>query len=278
MANQIERRLMAAGASPQRAKQFAVQFQKAQQAKSPSRNLKPKDISDAFAAELEAASRQQFPEAFRPPTSIDPGFLDYAEFVLTPQRFEQLKNRSYLDYAPNFKASLDIGTNTVKGRLAQNIANGYTPDEAIEFARQELALDPTALDDFMDATNPLNTEKNAKKFLDDIYKEKNAFELGIAKDTENTLKLDKEYKAGIPAKGLKYGAGTNLKKGIVDIATRPGVKDFYKKADETFKQKFPGASQAGGIAVETVLKKANQQGLNPRDDEFQRRYDIKFRK
>jgi len=278
MANQIVKRLMAAGASPQRAQQFAAQFQKSQQAKSPGINLKPKDITDAFDDELAAESQRRYPEAFRPPSPLDQGFLDYAEFVLTPQRFQELKNRSYTDYAPNYKSALDTGTNTVKGRLAQNIANGYTPDEAIEFARQELELDPTALDDFMDVTNPLNTEKNAKKFLDDIFKEKNAFELGVKKDTETVLKTDKEYKAGIPAKGLKYGAGTNLKQGIVDIATRPGVKDFYKKANETFKQKYPGASQAGGIAVETVLKQANQKGLNPRDDEFQRRANIKFGK
>ena len=77
MANQIVRRLIAAGASPQKANQFAMQFQKTL----PGSNLKPKDVDDAFDLQLDAASRSMFPDAFRPPTYLDEGFEDYFNFV-----------------------------------------------------------------------------------------------------------------------------------------------------------------------------------------------------
>ena len=71
MANKITQRLIAAGASPQRAQAFAQQFTKQVQSAQPT-ITKPQDIQDAFDAEIAAYAAVAYPNTFRPPTIDDP--------------------------------------------------------------------------------------------------------------------------------------------------------------------------------------------------------------
>ena len=58
--------------------------------------------------------------------------------------------------------------------------------------------------------------------------------------------------------------------------TRPGVKEYFAEANEKAKTQYPGASQAGGIAIDEVVKKLKD--FTPNKDEQQRRFDIKFKR
>ena len=276
MANQIERRLIAAGASPQRAQQFAVQFQKAQQAKSPGKKLTQEDISGAFDSELELASRQLFPDAFRPPSVDDPQIDDYIEF-LYPGQSQKIKDRAYKFSAPTLLSAKKSSIPYEK-LLADLVESGTSLAKIQELIQTDYNNNNPDLTKFPALGEGGDYGAAAIKAAEKLFGEYNAAQEKLITERQNFLKKDKEYSAGIPAKGLKYGAGTNLKQGIVDIATRPGVKDFYDKTSQTFKQNYPGASQAGGIAVDVALKTANKKGLNPRQDELQRRFDIKYKK
>ena len=266
MANQIVKRLMAAGASPQRAQQFAAQFQKSVQAKSPGANLKPRDYDDAFDEQLDAASRQMFPGVFRPPALDDPQIDDYIEF-LYPGQSQKIKDRAYKFSAPTFLAAK---TSTVP------IEKMFT--EAIERG-QSLGTLQTILtsDAGLDVLGTLSLE-DAQALAKKLFAEYGAAQEKLVTEREAFLKKDQNYKYGLPDPKLKYGATTNFKQGTVGVDTIPGVKDYYARTNETFKQKYPGASQAGGIAVEGIVKKVSGMGITPNKDEQQRRFNIKYNK
>ena len=281
MANEIAKRLMAAGASPQRAQQFALQFQKSVQAKSPGANLKPRDYNDAFDLALAEQSKELFPNTFRPPKSTDPNFLDYAEFVLTPSALETIKTRSFQKNAPNFNTNLGKGTETIVGRIAENIKLGGSPAQILEAINTEkLNYDEDELLEyqnlFMDVSKPLDTDKNVIKYVENLYNDYNKAQNAVITETESLLNDNRDYKYGIPDKKLTYGYSTNLKKGTIGVDTIPGVKDFFAKTNATFKEKYPGASQAGGVAIDGIVKKVSGMGITPNKDEQQRRFDIKY--
>ena len=283
MANPIVQRLIAAGASPARAKQFALQFEKSVQTKSPDANLKPKDYDDAFNLALEEQSKELFPNAFRPPKSTDPSFLDYAEFVLTPEALETIKKRAYAKTAPNFNTNLGKGEATIAGRIALNIKNGYSPQEVSEFLQQEkLDYDEAQQKEydslFFDVSKPLEMDKNAIKFVDNLYTDYTKAQEAVISDTESLLNDNRDYKFGIPDKKLKYGYSTNLKKGTIGVDTIPKVKEYFAEANASFRNdpNRAGASQAGGIAIDAIVKRAEAKGLTPNKDEQQRRFDIKY--
>jgi hypothetical protein len=279
MANEIAKRLMAAGASPQRAQQFALQFQKSVQAKSPGANLKPKDYNDAFDLALAEQSKELFPNAFRPPKSTDASFMDYAEFVLTPSALETIKTRSFQKNAPNFNTNLGKGTETIVGRIAENIKLGGSPAQILEAINTEkLNYDEDEVKEydslFFDVSKPLDVDKNVIKFVENLYNDYNKAQNAVITETESLLNDNRDYKYGIPDKKLTYGYSTNLKKGTIGVDTRPGVKEYFASENEKAKTQYPGASQAGGIAIDEVVKKLK--GFTPNKDEQQRRFDIKY--
>ena len=92
------------------------------------------------------------------------------------------------------------------------------------------------------------------------------------------LNDNRDYKFGIPDKKLKYGYSTNLKKGTIGVDTIPKVKEYFAEANASFRNdpNRAGASQAGGIAIDAIVKRAEAKGLTPNKDEQQRRFDIKY--
>ena len=60
--------------------------------------------------------------------------------------------------------------------------------------------------------------------------------------------------------------------GTIDIATFPGVQEYYKAMGELYKKDYAGSSAAGGIAVEKALRKNKDK--SPFVDEAIRRQDL----
>ena len=96
MANPIVQRLIAAGASPQKAQAFATQFtQKIQTAKP---TAKTTDIQDAFDEELRSLSEAAYPNAFRPPAVDDPRIDDYIAGLFGTNRLFSMPNACAYDF------------------------------------------------------------------------------------------------------------------------------------------------------------------------------------
>jgi hypothetical protein len=268
MANQIVRRLIAAGASPQKANQFAMQFQKTL----PGANLKPTDVDDAFDLQLDAASRAMFPDAFRPPTYLDEGFEDYFNFVY-PGKSETLKVRAFDTTAPGYSLAKKNGT-----QLEQWIIKNIDLGASLGYL-QDTLLDPNFEKNFPGFLGQLKPEEGIKLASTYLTEYNNANE-NFLKTTETFLNKDQNYKYGLPDPKLTYGYSTNLKKGTIGVDTIPGVKDYFTKANASFRDdpNRAGASQAGGIAIDAIVKKVAGKGLTPNKDEQQRRFNLKYQK
>ena len=271
MANKIVQRLLAAGASPQRAQQFALQFQKSVQAKSPSANLKPTDYNDAFDLALDAQSRELFPGVFRPPALDDPKIDDYIEF-LSPGKSKVLNDRAYKFSAPTFLAA-KTSTVPIEKLFAEAIAAGQTAA-----GLKSMLLTPEGAQSL--GSFPL---ADANTLADKLFSEYGAAQEKLVLEREKFLNTNQNYKYGLPDPKLQYGTTTDFKKGIVGIDTIPGVKPFV----ENEMTKFSAARQANptGITpssymnpIENVLSMVKNKGLTPNKDEQQRRFDLKYKK
>ena len=95
MKTNITQRLIAAGASPERARAFETQFTAARP------GAKKKDIQDAFDKELAAASAALFPTTFKPPKASDADFDAYASLVLGQPAIDLAVKRA----APNYTSA-----------------------------------------------------------------------------------------------------------------------------------------------------------------------------
>jgi len=288
--NPLKKRLIAAGASPEKASAFVSQF--AAQQKAGGRPAV--DLEDAFNEQLAALSQQFFPNVFRPPTIDDPRFDDYAEFVLGPQaratiaqaqtkaapnitsiynslvsggfykedgtfdqtKFDQLSLPQYIVkrlYVDNDISSLALGSEIKQNKGVPALA---TTEYTTAFA------EPT---DFNNLINTITTE------ADKIETESTAAR-------QNLLSKDKIWSAGIPSKNLKYGYKTDLKKGMIDYRTIPGVPEYFVAENQIARERFPSSSAAAGIAVQRIEKLIGEKGLSPFKDEVDRRLYLKNKK
>jgi len=267
MANQITQRLIAAGASPQRAQAFAQQFMAARP------GVTPKKLEDAFDEELGALSRSIYPGTFRPPTLDDPQIDDYILSIYGQDRF----NTAIKSVAPNYflaeqgwSQQNDPEQFTFSQFVVNEIKNGTPLSEAKVLAR-------TAGINF-----GLKSD-TAEKEVESLYTE--AGKLPDAR--KNIIGSDKYYKAGLPDPKLKYGTRTDYKLGTIDARTIPNatkyIEDTQKKEMDKLQKTYgpagPQSSAAAGIVgVDTILEKELRQlpsGRTPFFDEVKRRENLK---
>ena len=97
MANQITQRLIAAGASPQKAQAFAQQYV----AKTAKAGIKPKDIQDAFDAEIAAFAAAAYPNTYKPPAINDPTIRDYIVGAYGENVLGSIRDKSFSFKAPD---------------------------------------------------------------------------------------------------------------------------------------------------------------------------------
>lgn len=267
MADKITQRLIAAGASPQRAQAFSKQFMAARP------GVTPKKLEDAFDEELGALSRSIYPGTFRPPTLDDPQIDDYILSIYGQDRF----NNSIKAVAPNYftaeqgwSQQNDPEQFTFSQFVVNEIKNGTPLSEAKALAR-------TAGIKF-----GLKSD-TAEKEAESLYTE--AGKLPDAR--KNIIGSDKYYKAGLPDPKLKYGTRTDYKLGTIDARTIPNatkyIEDAQKKEMDKLQKTYgpagPQSSAAAGIVgVDTILEKELRQlpsGRTPFFDEVKRRENLK---
>lgn len=291
--DRLVQRLIAAGATPERAKAFAERASAKPNVVLPEKKGDPGD--GVYDDRIAALSRQLFPTTFIPPVAGTPEFDDYYDYLVRQGRVKGiapldpavLTQNAYVRFAPKWSNAIKSSIQFEKN-VAEDIANGYTPNEIIANLTpvDYAGLKPRSAKDL----DPL---KNAVATINEIYSDYAGAAVQVDKFVtdeitknlnarQNELNKNRDYRYGLPDRTLKYGPETNLKEGIVSFRTVPGVQDFYEKQREAFAQNAPGASQAGGIAVDFVQKQFEQQaqkaGVMPTPylDEGQRRFNIKL--
>lgn len=293
MADRLVQRLIAAGATPDRAKAFAQRVTNKPSAALPEKKGDPGD--GVYDERIAALSRQLYPMTFVPPVAGTPEFDDYYDYLVRQNRVKAilppdpvtLTQNAYTKFAPKWsnaiKSSIQFEAN-----VAQDVANGYTPNEIIanltpaDYAglKPRSAGDTDLLKVAVSTINDIYADYAGAAVQVDKFVTEEITKNLTARQTE--LNKNRDYKYGLPDRTLKYGPETNLKEGIISFRTVPGVQDFYLQQNELFRQNAPGASQAGGIAVDFVQKQlanqAKKAGMMPTPylDEGQRRFNIKM--
>jgi len=209
MADRITQRLIAAGASPQRAQAFATQFAAARP------GLKPKKLEDAFDAELGAITASLYPNTFRPQDLDDVQTIDYFKGIYGPERYDQIIKSA----APKFYAAKN-STNQIISQIAKDYENGVDLAETISAIR---TLSPDLLGGL--------TEDDAVSQATTVYNDY----LKSTTAAKNFLSKDKYYKANLPDPKLTYGKTTDLAAGVIDFRTHPSVEKYIAQMPKEFK-------------------------------------------
>lgn len=205
----VAQRLIAAGASPERARAFEQQFISARP------GLKPREIQDAFDAELGAFSAAQWPYTFKPQSLSDAELPDYIIATYGQQRYDDLTKKA----SPFFNSSLNSSNAYIRD-IANAAKQGINIADVIASIRNDALEDETQFGGLKEADIISQTNK--------IYTDY-ARAAGAAK---SFLAGDKYYKANLPHPNLKYGTKTDLKTGTIDFRTNPKVKEIIEKRQQ----------------------------------------------
>lgn len=306
--NQLTKRLIAAGASPQRAQAFTQQAMKKFATPAPVAVPKIKTMEDTtegsdvnppppprteeiippgiregttaeiiFDPQITSIAQAKYPTTWRPFVADSPEADDYISFTAGSKALQQLKDNAFNQLAPNYVKlkNTPIPKNPVTGQidplkytLAQTVVasldNDISREQLIEYVAGQATSNPGAL-------GGLKLDE-ATKLINDVYDEYDAAQAQFAKNKVDFLNNDKYYSAALPHPKFKYGASTNYKMGTIDIATAPGVKEYYDAMNKLYKKDYAGSSAAAGIAVEKVL--AKNKDKTPFVDEAIRRQDL----
>jgi len=247
----IAQRLIAAGASPERARAFEQQYTQRLQGAQPGLT-RPQDIQDAFDAEIAAFAAAAYPNVFRPPTIDDPRIDAYITGIYGAKKLQELENKAYTEKAPNFfriQKSLPTDPNT------------YNLDQYVVAAIQNGQPYAQIVNDIIEKA-PIElmgslTEGKVADVVNKYYNEYNDAQTSVPTYKQKLLESNKYYKVGLPDPTFKYGTKENLEQGVIDFRTHPSVTRILeekktkniKNLESTYGAAGPQSSAAAGIAV-----------------------------
>jgi hypothetical protein len=285
MANQITQRLIAAGASPQKAQAFASKFTQKLQSAQPT-ITKPQDIQDAFDAEIAAFAAAAYPRTFKPPAIDDPRIDAYITGIYGKDKLKELENKTYSTEAPNFIR--------IKNTLPKD-ANAYNLDQYIIAAIGNQQSYAQIVNDIIEkAPIELMGSLSQGQVADTVNKYYNEYNKAIETIPVNKQKLlesNKYYKVGLPDPSFQYGTTENLSAGVIDFRTHPSVTRILeekktknvKDLQSTYGAAGPQSSAAAGIAVPSpqeeigIFNQLSATKATPFVDEVKRREYLKKR-
>lgn len=302
----IAQRLVAAGASPERARAFEQQFTKKVQTAQPGLG-KPKDIQDAFDAEIAAFAAAAYPNVFRPPTINDPRIAAYIQGAYGPEVLKGINDKAWQAKAPDVAnvikrvGGVDLSTANdaqlaalgldafVVGKVLQGVPVGEIKNTLASGAIK-----------VADPKNPKVSKTITGALLPSEYGalvDKYSGQYGAAieensNQVQNFLESDKYYKVGLPTPKIKYGRTEDLAQGVIPWTTHPSVDRILKTQGVRAKQLaqtapagYIGASGGGEAFNKMRTEAANfednlfneflQSGATPFGDEVKRREKLK---
>jgi hypothetical protein len=280
MANQIVQKLIAAGASPQKAQAFAQQFAASRP------GVKPQKLEDAFDEELRTLSEAVYPSVFRPPTIDDPKIDSYITGLFGADKLQQLQTNVLKQNSPSyFKVKNSIPADPNAYNLDQYIVAKI--ENGIPYAQIVNDIFEKAPVELMGALTEGKVADIVSLYYNEYDKAQSAFP--VAK--EKLLSSNKYYKAGLPDPKFVYDKNENLEQGKIAWTTHPSVRKIIAagakggKVKEELAQTYgpagPQSSAAAGIAAlpfeetENLFMEFKASGATPFNDELKRRESLK---
>jgi hypothetical protein len=270
MATQISRRLMAAGASPERARAFEQQFTKKLQSAQPT-ITKPQDIQDAFDAEIAAFAAVAYPKTFKPPAIDDPKIDAYITGIYGKGKLQELQDKAYSTEAPNF---IRIKNTLPKDPNAFNLDQYIIAkiDNGVPYAQIVNDIIEKAPIELMGSLSQGQVADTVNKY----YNEYNKAIETIPVNKQKLLESNKYYKVGLPDPSFQYGTKENLSAGVIDFRTHPSVEKYLNTSPEGIKAKQIMSQPAAGYMVDPknpqasidAFKKYKQPGFDYVDKIF----------
>lgn len=306
MASKLTQRLIAAGASPERAQQFTtLAAQRAIRGGMPRETggtgsgdgvnpQPPKREEDiippgiragataevAFDPQITAIAQAKYPMTWRAPALDAPEVEDYIIGIHGDKVNTDLINRAYAEKAPDFlklktsfeqkykdPAKINPMAYTFNDKLFAWLSN----DVSLEQVKEQIAADAVTGPGSLGGLKV----QEAQQLAESLWSQYNAAQEQIVTNRSEYLKNnDKYFTASLPHPKLKYGPSTNYKMGTVSIRTLPNIEPWLKQYNEYARANFPGSSAAAGIAVDKTLKKLTANKQTPFTDEVIRRQDL----
>jgi len=265
--NQFRQRLMAAGASPERADGMIQQraFETGAPIGMPASVGKPKGPNEWYNEDYAAASQSLFPGGFKPPAPDDTNFKSYYDVVYGKGAYDKFtttaQSKAFATKAPTYNA-------------ARNSANPLDKAIVPYLGRQGVSL-AAIVDGIL--KNPQfwggRTAEQAESYATKLFNEYNDAIASLNDVYADQLNKNRDYKYGLPDPKLRYGVTTNLSAGQDDILTNPTAAKAYAAY-----QKTTTNPQQLAQYKQFLLTEANKRQLTPWKDEAKRRDYLKGKK
>jgi len=266
MASKITQRLLAAGASPERAQAFETQYLNEQLKKTGQRRIEKSDLENTFDQELATLVIANYPTLYRPPTADSDNFIPYIKSLLTPLEFRKIQNKLqpldkealYMKFAPEYARASQSPKPWYK-EVVKQIKAGQTYGELEKFIRE----DALAFADVYVTTNADSVVAEMKKIYNDYVsatpKVEDAFI--TAADTNKSIitkslppATAKFLEFQIVDPSYKWGTKTDYDAKTISVETYPAIEKKIPNLSMFKQMKFTPAS--------SYMKDIGAEGLN----------------
>jgi hypothetical protein len=266
MASKITQRLIAAGASPERAQAFETQYLNTQLKKTGQRRIEKSDLENTFDLELAALVIATYPTLYRPPTADSDDFIPYMKSLVTPLEFKKIENKLqptnkedlYIRFAPEYARAAQSPKSWYR-EVVKQIKAGQTYGELEKFIRE----DALAFPDAYITTNADFVVGEMKKIYDDYVSATPKVEEAYttAADTNSAIILKalppaakKYYEFQIVDPSYKWGTKTDYDAKTISVETYPAIEKKIPNLSMFKQMKFTPAS--------SYMKDIGAEGLN----------------
>lgn len=280
--NQFRQRLLAAGASPERAGKLIEErtmkipgmeglkvpgVDKALKAAAGPKvkgGVKPMGPEEWYDEDFADDSIAILPDAFRAPKYGDPTFPEYFDYVFGAGSYARVAPTT-LSQAPNY-ATAKTSTDLFDKAVVESVESGLSWPQT--FKRLDTIIKSGAIQ----VPEGFTTEETVT-YVRSIWNEYNRYGKANEKAYQEALKANKDFQYQMPDRRLKYGAATDFKVGTVDILTNPRAKSLY---DAFVAKNTNTATQAKYKAW--LASEFTRLGRTPWIDEAARRDSLKGRR
>jgi len=281
--NRLGQRLMAAGASPERAQQFVQQkaFETGAPVGMPTAATRPKGPSEWYNETYQNSSAALYPKGFRPPNPDDPQFGTYYDFVFGKGSYQKEFDKAIASEAPEYRvAALSVAP--LDQTITKMIKQGYDLTKIQEYLRSPEASQAGALRGYTDAAGQKNviaalTADQAIFRATEIFDSYQNAKVAVGDKLTTAAKNNKDYKFGLPDPKLRYGTKTDLSKGTVDVLTNPTAAKAYAAYVQSLGQDRMAAQKAASY-LNALVAEVNKRQITPWKDEAKRRDSLKGKK
>jgi hypothetical protein len=219
--------------------------------------------SDDYAAASQSWASSNGLAGYNPPEFGTPEFQQYFDYTKGPGAYKKIETNLYAKYAPTYKAAL-TSTSPLDKAIIPYLPKGIAPQQIVD----GLMKNPAAYG--------LTTRDQAESYVNKLFNEYT----GVADKVDSYIgTIDKNYRYKLPDPKFKYGTTTNFKSGTVDVLNNYWANTKYK----TFEQQLKGSGKYTPTQIAQALSNAKTQlvtavaksGVTPFKDEQARRDALK---